>query len=206
MFQILKLTVMRRVILIIAAFLFVNLNGVQAKNNVTASNSEKTIRVVIENPASNATILISDVSGTVLHRRHVQKQNYTASFDMKQLPAGKYMLSVSESEFEKVTTTRYSVLIENGLISLGESEVSSVFFPTVVQKENLLFVQLLSLNTDTFVIVKFTDQKGEAVHTDSFTANGSKGRTYSLENLKPGTYTVTTYVEGQTSSSTITVS
>jgi len=196
---------MRKLISIFTILFFATTNLVQAESNLTTISAEKLVRVEIENLAQNASILISDYKGEVLHQETVYAQNYSASYDLNRLPAGEYTISVSEIEDKKITKTNYSVAVENGLTLINAEDVETVFFPTLTQKGNQLFANALSINVATDVIIQFTDSNNKTVHTDSFVTDGFKGRVYSLETLKPGTYTVTCFVNGEITKKSITI-
>ncbi len=57
-------------------------------------------------------------------------------------------------------------------------------------------MNMLSLNRTTSVRSVIVDETGYVLHTDSFKAHKSKGRTYHLKNLPSGNYQLKFYFDG----------
>ncbi len=125
------------------------------------------------------------------------KGNPIIKYDVRSFPNGMYSVKVSD-EYKSVS---FDLFVSYQTVTLvGEEKV--IFKPFVKFSNNMLDINLMSLNNDVSLLLY--DPKGKLIYEDSVYNLPVYAKRLNLENMGKGTYTVSIEVDGESFTDRIT--
>lgn len=191
--QIMKTTIKNSLVVIAmlgAITGYANLKPVDALNE----DIKKTI-INLNNVKEGQRLLIKSTTGTILYRESIQKTGlYKKAFDLTALPNGAYFF-----ELEKDTEiTIIPFIVKASEVIFNKEEKVSIFKPIFRVKENMLFVNKLSLDMKPMKIEIFYDSGDfELIHSEEISNTQKIERVYNLLKHVKGNYKIVCKTEGR---------
>lgn len=172
---------------ILSTALFASASLFAGDAKVVALN-KKAVNVTVNNISETLSIRLFDNYGKNIYANHFKNDlNYASTYDLSSLPSGVYYLEVEDgSTYQKFEVTVSPIKVE--VTKLAEEKV---FEPSVRIKENLLFVNMFSLNRERSALVNVADKENTIVLSERLIGTNNFGKIYDLSSLPKGEYELT---------------
>ena len=159
-------------------------------NLTTSAASKKLVVNMSKMYGEHVTCTILDQVGNVIHREIIDvTDEFSKKYDMSKLAPGQYSLVVDD--LMSVETLNFKLTSKEIIYNSGKSEV--VYKPRVVVKgDNMVYLNLLSLNKDVRITVLDDDN---TLYTESFSGQSSVSRRYNFNNTPSGNYVIKVQVD-----------
>lgn len=128
---------------------------------------------------------IYDGEGKMIHSENVNSQkNINRTYDLKALPQGIYFLE-AESDLR---VSRYQISVLEETASLSEDAVSEVFKPTFLNKNGLIWVNVLNLDKSA-VSIKIYDNEYNEIYDSASLMDQNVTKVFDTSYFKNDSYT-----------------
>ncbi|MBC5864624.1 DUF3244 domain-containing protein [Flavobacterium turcicum] len=137
---------------------------------------------------------IFDSNDALIFQEKVTNQDeINRSYDLTALPDGEYFLK-AESD-RKIAT--YKIEVKGRVAKLGNTAISTVYKPVVVNKNGMVTVNVLNAEQKTVKITVYGVDQAE-LYTQEIGSNQYVGKVFDLKNVQPGKYTFEIKNNGKT--------
>jgi len=164
--------------------------------DITISNAgQKSFTVNMETVHSQVIyVKITDDNGvTLLNDRVKNQESFARKYNLVNLPAGEYTLSVETG----AKTYLQPIVVGDKDLTIPKEDMMSVFSPAVRLNQDKLDFTLLCLH-DAAVTIEIYDADGNVDYSGTTQERGSVQKRFDISNLTAGKYTVMTTVQGPT--------
>ena len=162
--------------------------------DVVVSNEDNKVFVLsVDNTSSPVVVTLENSKGRVLQNDRVRKNELASrNYLLSSLPVGEYKLFVKEG----AKTTSHVLIVNEGSIRSPKHLTATYFAPAIVLNDDKLDFTMLALH-ETLVTIEIKDEEGRVNYSNTTCEKGSVQRRFDVSDLGPGSYTITTNIEGQ---------
>ena len=161
---------------------------------LVSKTDEKAFTLSMDNTGGEAVLVtLKDVDGNILQSDRIRKQEpFSRKYNLSDLPVGEYKLFVEDG----ARTSSHVIIVNENGIKVPKHLMAEYFAPAIVVNEDNLDFTMLCLR-ETLVAVEIRDEEGRINYSEGMCEQGSMQRRFDISDLEPGTYTITTSIEGQ---------
>ncbi len=197
-------SVIKSLVFILALLLTGNLTAsVSNTLKIEADGIQKSVFLSFDDAINGeVTILLIDDNGAILHKEVVANQPvFTKKFNLKNLPAGKYYLEVSDDLAKVVQPLKISV----ATLEIDPTSRTKTYKPVYQFENNRLNINFLALNSDK-IDVSISNAQDQLVLSEVFkTAGKPFGQRFDLSKLERGKYSIKINAGNQIYYKTVTI-
>ncbi|MDO6595969.1 hypothetical protein Q4512_03520 [Oceanihabitans sp. 2_MG-2023] len=162
-------------------------------------NDARRTTLTLNNVKEGNELLIKNTLDIVIYKELIENSgDYTKGFDLTALPNGEYF-------FELVKDSEIKIIpfhVSNNMIAFNNGEESTIFIPSIRNKENKVYISKLSLNQQPLnVEVFYEDIENNDFHliySEKIEDSSNIARVLNLDENKKGRYRIVTKTEGRT--------
>ncbi|MBC9798520.1 hypothetical protein [Sinomicrobium weinanense] len=145
----------------------------------------KTVSFVVSNVQNSVGLSLIDGEDRILYSENIEVNGeYRRTYNFDKLPEGEYFLEVEGATKVK----RYPVVVDRYTAKLYYNNKSEMFKPIVSVRNNVVYVNLLSLDRSE-LHVEVYDANDTLLHEDTLKGSYELGKMYDFSNVD-GTYTL----------------
>lgn len=187
------------IVFVFAAILQLSANNAPKGSTIKVINNEKSILLNLKHNLSEVkNFSIIDNSGDIIFTDAIDKNKITVKYNLENLPSGKYIIKVQGNNFVEFIET----VITNNFVNLIDTE--TYFRPVVKNMDHKVLVNALLLGEDD-IQLNIYNENDVLVYDYSDKTKGSYIKTFNLEELVDGNYTVVVSTDNFTESLTISI-
>ena len=154
---------------------------------VTAKEQQKINVFFNQFKAEEVTIKVKDLNGYVLFTERVKGTlKYAKTYDLTNLPSGKYQLVLSDNIKEYIQIIS---IANSGVVTVESTAANVVYNPTVLVKDKHLDLNIL-LAIEDDIKVSILNEDGEELFTETNADTFKIEKRYNLQDLESGDYTL----------------
>ncbi|HSN49097.1 MAG TPA: T9SS type A sorting domain-containing protein [Flavobacterium sp.] len=128
---------------------------------------------------------IYDAEGKMIHSENVDsKKNINRTYDFNALPEGTYFLQAESN----AKVSRYEISVVGETASLSGDAISEVYKPTFLNKNGLVWVNILNLDKSP-VIIKIYDNEDNEVYDSATLTSQNVTKVFDINNFQNEEYT-----------------
>jgi len=172
-------------VFVLATIFQTNANNTPKASTLQIIENQKTIVLNFYAAIAEAQLFtITDQSGNIVFTESVEKYDNKVSYNLKKLPAGNYIMKVEGESFLEI----YETSITKEIVSLINAE--TFYAPQVTNLNGRKFEVKSSIANKEDIDVSIFNEDGEIVYSYNDKVTGNYSKTFNLEQLKSGNYTV----------------
>lgn len=190
----------KKVFLMVALFAMVM--GYANDNSFYISKGDANKTVVTLNDVKEGNLFtIKDENGLILYKESIQQNGlYKKGFDLTSLPDGSYFFELDKDM--EIKTIPFTV--KKSEVVFNKDNEETIFKPSTVVKQDLLFVSKLALEGEELEISIYQESNSfystpyELIHTETISNTKKIERVFKFVDFREGQYKIVYKTEGKT--------
>ncbi|MBU2938143.1 hypothetical protein KO494_01195 [Lacinutrix sp. C3R15] len=144
-------------------------------------------------------LLIKNAYGIILYKETIKNSgSYNKGFDLTELPKGDYFFELNKDFQIKIIPFNVS----NNVVAFKSDKETTIFKPSIRNKENKVYINKLSLNLEPLEINVYYENLDindfELIYSETLEGTNNISRLLNLDIEKKGKYRIETKTEGRT--------